>query len=88
MIWGAASYVTPEETEMLRKIKDIDQWSEKMKKPFIDVYGEEYFRKAWAEWVDAYIGCYYEKRNGMFLSFTHILVLSCISPLTPEVPAI
>ncbi|KAK2152510.1 hypothetical protein LSH36_326g04055 [Paralvinella palmiformis] len=64
VIWGANSYLTKDERDMLRKIQNIDQWSEKMKKPYLDVYGEEYFRKAWAQWVDAFIKSYFDSADG------------------------
>jgi len=34
-----------------------------MKKPLIELYGEEYFRKAWSDCVDCWIGMY-EKEGG------------------------
>lgn len=44
-------------------IRDIDTWSEAMRSPFMALYGEEYFRKQWSNWVDAY-QAYYDKRSG------------------------
>lgn len=32
--------------------RDIKTWSERMRKPMIEVYGEEYFAKLWAKWCD------------------------------------
>lgn len=34
-----------------------------MKAPLIAIYGEDYFRKTWAAWVDAMINLY-QKKNG------------------------
>ncbi|KAJ1519308.1 hypothetical protein ONE63_004607 [Megalurothrips usitatus] len=55
VIWGANAYVLDEEIEMYKKIRDISTWSEKMRAPLVKMYGEEYFRKTWEDWVDAFI---------------------------------
>ena len=34
-----------------------------MRSPFMALYGEEYFRQQWSNWVDAY-QAYYDKRSG------------------------
>lgn len=44
-------------------IKDIDTWSDKMKQPMIEVYGEEYFRSLMSDWVDT-MERIYEKNKG------------------------
>jgi len=49
---------------MLQGIKDIDQWSARMRAPFVEVYGEDTFRRMWREWTDAY-SKYLVDRNGM-----------------------
>ena len=46
-------------------IADIDKWSDRMRKPFVDVYGEEYFRKHWLLWIDAYMN-FCNKNEGWF----------------------
>lgn len=48
---------------MFVEIRSIDSWSEKMRAPMIKLYGEEYFRKIWGDWVDAILRIY-EKQNG------------------------
>ncbi len=45
------------------EVKDIDQWSERMKAPMIKMYGEPYFREKWTAWIDAYTEIY-EKGGG------------------------
>lgn len=50
---AANAYIMPEEEEIYKKYRNIDSWSEKMKAPMIDLYGEEYFRTTWSNWVDA-----------------------------------
>ena len=43
--------------------RDIANWSDKMKVPYIDEYGEERFQELWREWVAA-MKRYYTHRNG------------------------
>lgn len=63
VIWGANSYVTKEELELFEGIRDVSSWSERMRKPMIDIYGEEYFRKTWSSWVDGFIKIYNERKG-------------------------
>lgn len=63
VIWGANAYVTKKDMEFFEGIRDISTWSEKMRVPFMAMYGEKYFRTQWSNWVDAYNN-YYIKRNG------------------------
>ena len=48
-------------------IRDVSSWSDKMREPFIKLYGEEYFRKHWGNWIDAIIR-YYKERKGIWLN--------------------
>lgn len=57
------SYMTLEEVNIYRKLRNIDNWSEKMRTPVLAVYGDEYFRKACSGWVDM-VERVYEKQNG------------------------
>lgn len=50
---AANAYITPEEVNIYKQYRNIDSWSEKMRAPLIAVYGEEYFRAIWTNWVDA-----------------------------------
>lgn len=63
VIWGGNAYVTKEELSTYESIRDISTWSERMKKPMVEIYGEEYFRKTWSAWVDAFMAIY-ENRGG------------------------
>lgn len=63
VIWGANAFVTQEDAELYEKVRSIDNWSDAMRKPFIEVYGEEYFRTQFSLWVDA-ICTYAKKFNG------------------------
>lgn len=45
------------------EIRDISTWSEKMRAPLIQLYGEEYFRTTWESWVNAFERIY-ETQDG------------------------
>ena len=61
--WGANAFVTRQDVALYEKIRSIDNWSEAMRKPFIQVYGEEYFRTQFNLWFDA-ISAFLNKANG------------------------
>jgi len=63
VIWGSNAYVTQADNDMYESIRNIDKWSERMRKPMIDLYGEEYFRATWEDWVDCFKR-YYCERDG------------------------
>ncbi|XP_014219196.1 valacyclovir hydrolase-like [Copidosoma floridanum] len=63
VVFGANSYMAPSEIETYEKIRDINTWSERMRAPMIEVYGEEYFRKTWSDWIDG-MKLIYQKNNG------------------------
>ena len=44
-------------------VRDISSWSDRMREPFIKLYGEEYFKQQWGSWIDA-ISRYYKERKG------------------------
>ncbi|ELU06268.1 hypothetical protein CAPTEDRAFT_156358 [Capitella teleta] len=54
VVWGANAFVTKEEIETYEKIRDVNQWSGMMRKPFEDTYGTEYFSQQFGNWVDAF----------------------------------
>ncbi|XP_011504391.1 PREDICTED: valacyclovir hydrolase isoform X2 [Ceratosolen solmsi marchali] len=61
IVTGTNAYIAPEELKIYEKIRNIDSWSNKMKTPFISLYGEEYFRRIWSDWVDGMKNIYDEK---------------------------
>nr|XP_027207365.1 valacyclovir hydrolase-like [Penaeus vannamei] len=61
VIFGANAYVTKEETEICKDLRDVDNWSPKMRTPLEAIYGRDYFKSAWESWVDTYIGIYCER---------------------------
>ncbi|XP_046362067.2 valacyclovir hydrolase-like [Haliotis rufescens] len=54
VIWGSNAYITEEDMKMYRAVENVDKWSARMREPFVQVYGEEYFRRQWSGWVKAY----------------------------------
>lgn len=62
---GANSFILPEELKIYQSIRNIDTWSDKMKQPLIKVYGEEYFRKTWSDWVDAMENIYKQRQGNI-----------------------
>lgn len=45
------------------EIRDISTWSERMRAPMIELYGEDYFKENWSNWIDA-MKIIFEKKNG------------------------
>uniref|UniRef100_A0A6M2DKN0 Putative hydrolase n=1 Tax=Xenopsylla cheopis TaxID=163159 RepID=A0A6M2DKN0_XENCH len=54
VIWGANAYIIPEELKIYESIRDIKNWSKRMREPLEKLYGEEYFQNAMSQWVDAF----------------------------------
>ncbi|CAL1678182.1 unnamed protein product [Lasius platythorax] len=63
VVFGANAYIHPDEAKIYENLRDIDKWSERMRTSMIQVYGEDYFRKTWSNWIDALLRLY-EKQNG------------------------
>ena len=45
-------------------IRDLDKWSPRMREPFENMYGRDYFKKHWNLWIDS-ISSYRIKGDGM-----------------------
>ncbi|XP_041375646.1 LOW QUALITY PROTEIN: valacyclovir hydrolase-like [Gigantopelta aegis] len=63
VIWGSNAYVTNKDMKIFKDIADISKWSERMRAPFINVYGETYFQTQWIKWIEAY-NAYLTQRKG------------------------
>lgn len=63
IVWGANSYIHPDEIKIYENIRDVNKWSPRMRKPMENVYGKEGFAKLWSDWVDALIKIY-EQQSG------------------------
>ncbi|XP_073487070.1 valacyclovir hydrolase-like [Aquarana catesbeiana] len=53
VIWGANAYVTEEDLKMYNAVKDVSNWSQKMRQPMEELYGKEYFANTFSAWVEA-----------------------------------
>lgn len=54
VVWGSNAYVTEKDVELYEKIRDVQKWSQRMRQPFIELYGEKYFSETWSAWVDSF----------------------------------
>ena len=63
-------------------IKDVSRWSERMRDPFVKVYGMDYFQRQWSKWVKAY-GRYLEERNGNEQKFCVFILLKDVMVQSP-----
>jgi len=61
VVFGSNAYISEKDIQLYEAVRDINKWSERMKKPMIDMYGEEYFRSTWNAWIDTVISMY--KKN-------------------------
>ncbi|XP_052819075.1 valacyclovir hydrolase-like isoform X2 [Mya arenaria] len=63
VVWGSNAYITKKDMDVYNGIKDISNWNERTRSPFLAIYGERYFREQWHNWVEA-VENYLDKRNG------------------------
>lgn len=61
VIWGSNAYVLEDEIKIYESIRDVQKWSDKMRKPLEDLYGKEEFPKLWNEWIETLIQIYKTK---------------------------
>ncbi|XP_022191087.2 valacyclovir hydrolase [Nilaparvata lugens] len=54
VVWGGNAYVTDKDLKIYQGIRDISRWSEAMRAPLINLYGEAYFKETWESWVDSF----------------------------------
>ncbi|XP_064640727.1 valacyclovir hydrolase-like [Lineus longissimus] len=65
VVWGSNAYLTAEEISFYEGISDISKWSEKMRNPYIEVYGAEYFQEHWRKWKDAFLVYFMEHKGNI-----------------------
>ncbi|KAE8597799.1 hypothetical protein XENTR_v10016602 [Xenopus tropicalis] len=53
VVWGANAFVTEEDLKLYNAVKDVSNWSKKMRKPMEDLYGKEYFANTFKAWCEA-----------------------------------
>lgn len=63
VVWGSNAYVSPQDVKIYNAIRDVSQWSERMRRPMEEVYGSELFIKTWEGWVDG-IGQFAQRPEG------------------------
>ena len=63
IIWGANAYVSDEDVAMFERLRDVANWSARMREPFEAIYGREGFPKLWGDWVDSVVRLGREREN-------------------------
>jgi len=63
VIWGSNAYITEKEIKIYESIRDVNNWSPKMREPMEKMYGAENFAKLWSDWIDIFIKLYNEDRG-------------------------
>ena len=54
VIWGAQGHITEHDMKMLDGVSNVENWSERMRKPMEEIYGVEGFPKLWAAFNKAF----------------------------------
>lgn len=67
--FGSNAFIIEEELKIYEGIRDVNKWSAKMREPLEKVYGAEYFREIWANWIDALLKIYKEKNGDLCTQF-------------------
>ncbi|XP_070816690.1 valacyclovir hydrolase isoform X1 [Chaetodon trifascialis] len=52
VVWGANAFISQHDLELYNVVRDVSNWSVKMRKPMEELYGAQDFRKIWEAWVD------------------------------------
>ncbi|XP_013411453.1 valacyclovir hydrolase isoform X2 [Lingula anatina] len=63
VMWGSNCFTTEKDMECIKAVRDLSKWSDRMKQPFIHVYGEEYFKAQWEAWYQAYSDYFYKNKG-------------------------
>ncbi|XP_049807465.1 valacyclovir hydrolase [Schistocerca nitens] len=64
IVWGANAFISAEDAEIYKGIRDVSAMSERYRKPMEDLYGVKGFADLWAAWVDAMVRMQREQVNG------------------------
>ncbi|KAG4067900.1 hypothetical protein HA402_010586 [Bradysia odoriphaga] len=67
VIWGSNAYIIEKETKIYESIRDVSNWSPRMREPMEKMYGAENFARLWSDWVDIFLKLYRED-NGEICS--------------------
>lgn len=77
IVFGSNAYIVADELKIYAGIRDISKWSPKMRQPLEKLYGAEYFKAKWENWVDTFGVIFKEKNGDLCKSF-----LKCIKAET------
>lgn len=55
----------------IKGIRDVNNWSPKMREPMEKVYGAENFAKLWSDWVDILVKIYHEEKGEICSNCLH-----------------
>lgn len=75
VVWGANSYILPEDIDQFEKIRDTKNWSDKAKEPLIKLYGADGLQKMWSSWCDIMVAM--QKRNGGNICMESVSKIKC-----------
>ncbi|XP_059058680.1 valacyclovir hydrolase-like [Achroia grisella] len=67
VIWGSKAFILPHEIAVYDKFRDLDVWSDNLKNPMLELYGEK-FGSYWAKWTDNAIYSVLKTREGNICS--------------------
>lgn len=65
IVCSAGAYLLPVEVKSFQNMRDVSQWSPRMREPMENLYGTERFIELWNEWVD-FLETIYTQRKGDF----------------------
>lgn len=65
VIWGCRAYVTEGDILFHEEIRDVGRWTAAMRKPYVELYGEEYFLRIWNGLLDSYRRRFGENRGNI-----------------------
>lgn len=65
VVWGSNAYIIEQETTIYESIRDVNNWSEKMRQPMESMYGKEGFAQLWSNWVDTLLQIYKERQGDL-----------------------
>ncbi|XP_041791421.1 valacyclovir hydrolase isoform X1 [Chelmon rostratus] len=75
VVWGANAFISQHDLELYNVVRDISNWSAKMRQPMEEVYGAEVFAKIWEAWVDGVTQ--FAKRPEGSICMEHLPLISC-----------
>lgn len=75
VVWGANSYILPEDIEAFEKIRDTKNWSDKARAPLVALYGAQGLQDMWSGWCDAMQAMH--KRNGGNVCMECVARITC-----------